>query len=203
MLQGFVVIADAAQRGGHQIALRRARGVFAEHFVKLGNCLGKAVLLVQHRGEIAAGRGEIGRQFQRAPEQCLGILEPTDACGEFGHQPDRCDVKRLLLEPGTQQRFGLLQIVVHHGGSDRDHRRVVSGGFHRGDLRRAGRVILAQLAQHRAEPAMGFGGTRIAQAKRAQALRFGSQIDGRTLAGSWRKIACRGGSRSAANFRHG
>jgi len=130
-------------------------GIFPFDLLKLGNRVRGTVLLVKDRGQIGPRCREAGRQLDSSAKQILGIPEPADAGGKFGHHADCLHICRALFEIRTQIRFRGLQVVGDQGLACAQQRRVVA----RYSLRQ---VVLGNLAHQGKLGEGGEGGKRVA-----------------------------------------
>ncbi len=101
-----VVIADAREHHGPQVAEARAARFGREQLVDLRERFHRLVVPVQDDGKIVPRRLEAWRQFEAAREQVLGVAVAADAGGDLGQHADRRHVGRKLLQVIAQQRLG-------------------------------------------------------------------------------------------------
>ena len=60
---------------------------------------------------LARAGGKVRGNFQRPPEQILGILQPPDPRRQFGQHADRADVERVFLEMRLEDPLGDIQAI--------------------------------------------------------------------------------------------
>ena len=136
-LDGAGVLADQAERRGHQVAVVGIGGVFGQQALDVGQRRLGLVLAMQHDRQIVPGAREARGQLQAVRQQRLGVAVAADAGGELGQHADRRDVGRRGLQMGFDQPLGLAQPLVAQRPRRRHQRRIA----HRGaDVLRVGRV---------------------------------------------------------------
>ena len=139
--QSLVIFADPAQRRRHKALPAGIIGINLENGAEHLDRLFKTVLPVQDAGKIGPRCREIGRKFNRTPQQRLAVLEPPQPRRKLCHQADSRDIKRILPQTRPQQRLcvgqpvlvdgerGLNQLRIAHAARD------IMAGKIRGGLR--------------------------------------------------------------------
>ncbi len=142
-LDGAGVLADQAERRGHQVAVVGIGRVFGQQALDVGQRRLGLVLAMQHDRQVVPRAGEARGQLQAVRQQRLGVAVAADAGGELGQHADRRDVGRRGLQVGLDQPLGLAQPLVAQRPRRRHQRRIA----HRGaDVLRVGRVGAGRVA---------------------------------------------------------
>ncbi len=119
------IFANAAERGGLQVAVGGVAGIGGEQQVGLGDRVRRPVLAVENLGVVVPGRGEARRQFQAPLQQALGVLVTAEARAGLGQHADGGHVGRVVFQEVAQQPLGHRQPVVAQGRGRLDQDRIL------------------------------------------------------------------------------